>query len=111
MRQRNVTELRLLGGFAASARGRPVALRTRKDRALLAYLALSEGRRHNRSRLAGLLWGDVAGDPRQSLRQSLMGIAQAGLALDASRDDVRLDPALLEVDALELRRQLEGDAI
>ena len=111
MRQRNVTELRLLGGFAVSARGRSIALRTRKDRALLAYLALSEGRRHNRSRLAELLWGDVAGDPRQSLRQSLMGIAHAGLALDARRDDVRLDPALLTVDALEVRRLLEGDTI
>ncbi len=118
MRQRNVTgafELRLLGGFAASARGRPVALRTRKDRALFAYLALSEGRRHNRSRLAELLWSDVAGDPRQSLRQSLSGISQAlraaGLALDAGRDDVRLDPAALSVDARDLCRLLEGDSI
>jgi len=111
MRQRNVTELRLLGGFAVSIRGRSIALRTRKDRALLAYLALSEGRRHNRSRLASLLWGDVAGDPRQSLRQSLLGISQAGLVLDARRDDVHLDPALLTVDALEVRRLLEGDAI
>ena len=111
MRQRNVTELRLLGGFAASVRGRSIALRTRKDRALLAYLALSEGRRHNRSRLASLLWGDVAGDPRQSLRQSLMGISQAGLVLDARRDDVHLDPALVSVDALEVRRLLESDAI
>jgi PAS domain S-box-containing protein len=111
MRQRNVTELRLLGGFAVSARGRSIALRTRKDRALLAYLALSQGRRHHRSRLAELLWSDVAGDPRQSLRQSLMGIAQAGLALDARREDVRLDPALLSVDALEVGRLLESDAI
>lgn len=111
VRQRNVTELRLLGGFAVAARGRSISLRTRKDRALVAYLALSEGRRHNRSRLAELLWSDVAGDPRQSLRQSLMGISHAGLALDAGREDVRLDPALLTVDALEVRRLLEGDAI
>jgi PAS domain S-box-containing protein len=111
MRQRNVTELRLLGGFAVSARGRSMALRTRKDRALIAYLALSEGRRHNRSRLAELLWSDVAGDPRQSLRQSLMGISQAGIVLDARRDDVRLDPAAVSIDALEVRRLLESDAI
>jgi len=114
MRQRNVTaafDLRLLGAFAASARGRSVALRTRKDRALLAYLALSEGRRHNRGRLAELLWSDVEGDPRQSLRQSLMGISQAGVALDTTRDDVRLDPSLLTVDALEVRGLLASDAI
>ena len=114
MRQRNVTgafELRLLGGFAALADGRSVVLRTRKDRALCAYLALSEGRRHHRSRLAELLWSEVAGNPRQNLRQSLMGMAQAGLVLDARRDDVRLDPAALEVDALEVCRLLESDAI
>lgn len=118
MRQRNVTgafELRLLGGFSASARGRSVTLRTRKDRALFAYLALSEGRRHNRSRLAALLWDDGAGDPRQSLRQSLMVISRAlsgvGLALDAGRDDVRLEPAMLSVDVLDVRRLLAGDSI
>jgi PAS domain S-box-containing protein len=111
MRQRNVTDLRLLGGFAASVRGRSIALRTRKDRALLAYLALSHGRRHNRSRLAALLWGDVAGDPRQSLRQSLMGIAQAGVVLEARRDDVQLDPSNVSVDALEVRRLLEAGAV
>jgi PAS domain S-box-containing protein len=111
MRQRNVTELRLLGGFTVSVRGRSIGLRTRKDRALVAYLALSEGRRHNRSRLASLLWGDVAGDPRQSLRQSLMGISRAGLVLDTGRDDARLDPALLTVDVLDVRRLLESDAI
>jgi PAS domain S-box-containing protein len=118
VRQRNVTsgfELRVLGGFAASSRGRAISLRTRKDRALLAYLALSEGRRHNRSRLAALLWGDVAGDPRQSLRQSLLGISRAlsgaGLALDAGRDDIRLEAAALRVDALDVRRLLAGDSI
>lgn len=118
MRQRNVTsafELRLLGGFAASAGGRSFTLRTRKDRALFAYLALSEGRRHNRSRLAGLLWGDVAGDPRQSLRQSLLGISRAlsgvSLCLDAGREDVRLEPAALSVDVVDVRRLLAEDAI
>jgi PAS domain S-box-containing protein len=118
MRQRNVTsaiELRLLGGFAAGTGGRALALRTRKDRALLAYLALSAGRRHGRGRLAGLLWGEVDGDPRQSLRQSLSTIAQAlsggRAALDTGRDDVRLDPAALSVDVFELRDLLRGHSV
>jgi len=51
--------LTLLGGFSlASPEGGEVALPTRKDRLLLAYLALAGGRPQSRSRLAGLLWGD-----------------------------------------------------
>ena len=105
MRQKSVKpglELRLLGGFAALAQGRTVCLKTRKDRALLAYLALAGGRRHNRERLATLLWGDVEGDARHCLRQSLSVLSRALPAgvLQASRNDVGLHAAALTVDAL-----------
>src|SRR5262245_62445035 len=43
--------------------------KSRKTRALLAYLILS-GRRHRRERLCDLLW-DIPDDPRGSLRWSL----------------------------------------
>ena len=105
MRQKSVKpglELRLLGGFAALAQGRTVCLKTRKDRALLAYLALAGGRRHNRERLATLLWGDVEGDARHCLRQSLSVLSRALPAgvLQASRNEVGLHAAALTVDAL-----------
>ena len=105
MRQRSVKpelELRLLGGFAAVAQGRSVCLKTRKDRALLAYLALGGLRRHHRQRLATLLWGDVEGDARHCLRQSLSVLSRALPAriLQVSRNDVGLDAKAVSVDAL-----------
>jgi hypothetical protein len=46
--------LTLLGGFALeSGDGKALALPTRKDRLLLAYLALSAGKPQTRDRLAG----------------------------------------------------------
>src|SRR6185503_3144050 len=38
-------------------------------------------------------------------------ISRAGVALDAGRDDVRLDPAAVSIDVLEVRHLLEGDSI
>ena len=51
--------LTLLGGLALrSADGGTLALSTRKDCLLLAYLALNASRPLGRDLLAGLLWGD-----------------------------------------------------
>jgi DNA-binding SARP family transcriptional activator len=100
--------LTLLGGFAlATDDGRPLSLPSRKDRLLLAYLALSPGRAQARERLAGLLWSDRAeAQARDSLKQSLACMRQAfrqtGLdPLRADRDSVTLEPDRIESDALE----------
>ena len=74
--RKSVVEFRLLGGFSASIDGRPVALGARKDRALAAYLALSDGRPLERTRLANLLWGDAVPDARNNLRQSLSNLSR-----------------------------------
>ena len=111
-----VLELNLLGGFAASAGGRALRIPSRKDRALLAYLALSPGRRHARERLAALLWGEVEADARHNLRQALSTLAHALSAdspraarpLQVDRDEVALEPRGVHVDALRLRKMLEG---
>src|SRR5688500_1593041 len=116
MRQRSVKpklELRLLGGFAAAVEGRPVVLKTRKDRALLSYLALGAERRHSRGRLATLLWGEVEGDARHCLRQSLSVIARAlgrGGVLLIGRDEVGFDGRGADVDALRARALLQGES-
>jgi DNA-binding SARP family transcriptional activator len=70
--------LTLLGGFTlAMDDGRQLYLPTRRDRPLLAYLALSPGRSKARERLAGLLWSDRAeAQARDSLKQSLAGMRQ-----------------------------------
>jgi DNA-binding SARP family transcriptional activator len=97
----------LLGSFAFRASdGRELALSTRKDRLLLAYLALAGGKPQDRSRLSGLLWGD-RGDTqaRDSLRQSLAALRQAfrsaGIEpLQAERETVILRTEGIEIDAL-----------
>ena len=112
--------LNLLGGFSlVAAAGNELALPTRKDKLLLAYLALSAGLPQSRERLAGLLWGD-RGDAqaRDSLKQSLAGIRQAfrqaGLnPLRADRESVIFDPAATDIDAIEfafLASQARGDS-
>ncbi len=118
VRTKSVTpllELRLLGGFSVFACGKPLILRSRKDRALLAYLALAPGRVFARERLAGMLWSEVEGDARHSLRQSLSAISNAvggmhtaaARALRFDRDKAGLDPSCVAVDVLRMRALLE----
>src|SRR5690606_13541142 len=98
--------LRLLGPLSGSRAGVPLALpRSRKVRALLAYLALA-GRASTRSHLCELLW-DLPSDPRGELRwclSKLRGVLDApGRARVIAEDDsVALDLADCSVDALEL---------
>jgi TolB-like protein/Flp pilus assembly protein TadD len=101
----------LLGGFAlVSGNGGALTLPTRKDKLLLAYLALSDGKPQPRDRLAGLLWGDRAEtQARDSLKQALAEIRQAfrqaGLdPVRADRDSVTLQLDGIEVDAVEFSR-------
>ncbi len=107
--------LRLLGGFDLhAASGSPVGLPPRKARALLAFLALAEGKPQSRERLAALLWEDAdLNQARTSLRQALTAIrrclAEAEIeVLDAGSESVRLDPGAVEVDALEFARHAQS---
>jgi TolB-like protein/Flp pilus assembly protein TadD len=100
--------LSLLGCFDLVRNdGGPMALATRKDRMLLAYLALSAARPQPRERLAGLLWSDRAEvQARDSLKQSLSSIRQvlrqAGVdPLRTDRDSVTFEPAQFDTDAIE----------
>lgn len=71
--------LALLGPFQAwTENGTPQTLRTLKERALLAYLAVENNRLHRRDVLAELFWPDrTEGVARNNLRQALYGIRQA----------------------------------
>ena len=73
--------------------GAPLTVDTRKATALLAYLALEEGR-HGRDALAELLWPDYAPDrARAALRRTLSTLRSAlgGRWLAVSRDAVSLE--------------------
>ena len=93
---------------SASARfetGALVAFATKKERALLAYLAFRPGRAHSRDALTGLLWA-TRGDEqaRGSLRRTLSDLRKAlgdGANLTSDGDMVSLSPEGIEVDGLQ----------
>ena len=87
--------------------------KSRKTRALLAYLVLS-GRRQRRERLCDLLW-EVPDDPRASLRWSLSRLRSIvdeprHERIVADREYIFFDPKGASVDLFEVRRGLAGDA-
>lgn len=99
-------ELYLTGRLQLLRDAAPVPLpRSKKTRALLAYLVLS-GRPQSRERLSSLFW-DVADDPRAALRWSISKLR--GLLDDdtkrvqANRDTVAIDTSTLWVDALAIK--------
>jgi len=102
----NVT-LRLFGSFAIEAdAGRPVAIliRSKKGRALLAYLAMKPDYRARRDELATLLWGDNPDAlARHSLRQCLLSLRRdlgfASEILIVERETVGLSAKSVFVDA------------
>jgi DNA-binding SARP family transcriptional activator/TolB-like protein/Tfp pilus assembly protein PilF len=104
------TCLRLLGAFTVEVNvGRPiaVALRSKKARALIAYVAMKPDWRASREELATLFWGDTPdAQARHSLRQCLVSLRQdlhlAPDLIDLGRDTVELRADVLAVDAREL---------
>ena len=71
-------ELNLLGALEILRDSVPVSLRYEKLRALLAYLAVEQGRPHPREALVGLLWPEaIEADARRSLSQALFNLRQA----------------------------------
>ena len=103
--------LRVLGGFTLTARdGSSLALPTKKDRLLLAFLALHPGQPQPREKLYGLLWADRGEEQaRGSLRQSLASLRDvfqtAGIdPLTITRDSVMLETSELSVDALDFAK-------
>ncbi|HYZ22510.1 MAG TPA: BTAD domain-containing putative transcriptional regulator [Rhodopila sp.] len=98
----------VLGPMRAAAHGRDVRLRKRKARALLAYLALTEGGQETRERLVGLLWSETEEDKaRSSLRQALHELDEdlraAGYhGLDRDRLRIMLDQTTIDIDSQQI---------
>lgn len=98
-------QLNLFGGWSLTdPDGAELALPTRKDRQLLAYLAIQGGRPHSREKLASLLWADRAEEQaRDSLRQSLTALRRAFRAagldpITSDRSQASLDRAIVATD-------------
>ncbi|HEX9707519.1 MAG TPA: BTAD domain-containing putative transcriptional regulator [Steroidobacteraceae bacterium] len=105
--------LRLLGSFELKGPGdRPLKIPARKTRALLAFLALQNGARQSRERLASLLWEDSDAElARSSLRQALATLRRAlperqRAVLEADAQQVAVNPGQIHVDVLRLRALL-----
>lgn len=107
-------EIRLLGEMAVSQNGEIQPLpQSKKTRALLAYLALSEGP-HRRERLCELFW-EVPDDPRGALRWSLSKLRRIvnnenAERIKADRNTVAFVRDRVDVDILSIREQAENVA-
>lgn len=99
--------LLVLGNLTVIRDGVQLSLpRSKRTRALLAYLAIT-ARPHRRDRLCALLWS-LPDDPRAALRWSLSRLRplvdQPGQPrIIADRDDVRLDDIGIEIDLTTVR--------
>jgi DNA-binding SARP family transcriptional activator/alpha-beta hydrolase superfamily lysophospholipase len=100
-------ELRFLGGIAAARAGTPVVLPpSKKTRALLAYLAVSD-RAHRRERICEMFW-DRPDDPRGSLRWSLSKLRgvvdEAGFArIVADREQIAFEAGDARIDVRDIK--------
>jgi len=108
--------LRCIGRFQLEASdGTELTPRTRKARALLAFLALS-GNPASRARLADLLWSDRAEEQaKSSLRQAIfelrhLGEKQASL-VSLGRDEITLNAKLLATDLARIKEAAEADGM
>src|SRR5262245_34062303 len=91
----------LFGRFQLLGPTGPVALTSKKHRALLAYLASTHPAPHNRDKLMSLLWGGhVDTQARQSLRQALCSLRQLlGKEVIVSKEDsISLEPLSISCD-------------
>jgi len=106
-RESLVLDLHVLGAFAVRHKGKPLDLpRSRKTRALLAYLAVVD-QPQRRARLCGLFW-DAPDDLRGALRWSLSKIRKivnidAHDVLAADRNEVALRTQSIALDLRQVR--------
>jgi len=112
-----VLGINLLGAFAAQIGGRTVAIVSRKARALLAYLLLSDHAEESRERVVGLLWSETPEEKaRASLRQVIHELreafAEAGFAhFTAARSAIALDRSHCTVDIATIVEAAESGTI
>jgi TolB-like protein len=97
--------LSIFGRFrAADALGNEIPIKSKKARALLAYLAMPPGKERSREEVMALLWSERSDEQaRSSLRQALSGLRKelgeiAVGALKVTDEWLALDPGLVTVE-------------
>ena len=110
--EQEVLHLELLGGFRLRRTGAtPVAINGKKAQALLAYLALQNGKPVSREKASRLLWNGLDEEHgRNNLRQCLVGLrrdlADLSELLRVERNQLSLNMANLSTDVLAIRNAL-----
>ena len=111
-------QLRLMGAFALTrGTGPDVGVASRKNRALLAVLAMAPGQRATREKLAAMLWGEHDDNAaRNSLRQGLASLRKelghsAEPLLDLLDDQIILRPGGCTVDAVAILDAAGGGSL
>ncbi|MBR0773597.1 hypothetical protein JQ625_02010 [Bradyrhizobium diazoefficiens] len=95
----------VLGGLSVAFAGREVRVKSRKSRAVLGYLALTDRHQETRERLVGLLWSESdENKARASLRQVLHELRET--FLEAGYDGLQIEKMLVELDGAGLRVDL-----
>lgn len=106
--------IHLLGKFSLHVGNHDIELLSRKTKALLGYLALTETQEESRERLIGLFWSEVPEErARASLRQALHEIRNAltPTGFDGFRTDklaVGLDRSRTRVDLIDALKDAMG---
>lgn len=107
----------LLGPPRFLVGGKEAALRFRKSKALLMYLAVNAGRKVTRQRLTELLWEDAdTYNARQSLRQTWFGVKSAledlGFeSFESDRDFIQLSEDGVTTDLQHYCRSIDSGVI
>ncbi len=110
-------QAKFLGDFEISANGCAISgLATQKNKALAAYLILENERTHSRSKLAALIWSDVAEQAAlHNLRQALSVIRKAfdpcggGEIFTSNRETIGFRAGTkITVDVIDFERQMRA---
>ncbi|WP_183247269.1 BTAD domain-containing putative transcriptional regulator [Bradyrhizobium sp. cir1] len=94
-----------MGGLSVAFAGREIRVKSRKSRAVLGYLALTDRHQETRERLVGLLWSESDEyKARASLRQVLHELRET--FLNAGYDGLQIEKMLVELEREGLRVDL-----
>ena len=115
-------ELSVLGSFRCLINGKDKSadFRTKKERALLAYLVVESDQPHQREALGEMFWpGKPEGYARTNLRQALLGIRRVIEDQDnqtpfllISDDNIRINPASnIEIDCRNFDKVFEDTLV
>jgi DNA-binding SARP family transcriptional activator len=104
--------LRLLGGFelASPPGGERLGLPGKRERLLLAYLALSPNGRASRRKLTSLLWEETAEEAALHSLRNCLSVLRKALSdaqhrtLSSQGEDIVLDLSAFDTDVLAFRR-------